>query len=154
MWERLVITHNVLISVHGDECMQGGICMVAIVKVDATACIYNLPWLLIVNSIYGVTSLIRQLGISSIFLKNHTLSRKNQVHAYCSTSMMLYISALQSQVVNGRQLFRHSIRASFTYHLSGKHCKRMASLYKHTGNTLGGVSPTWKSKSKISRIEF
>ena len=52
-----------------------------------------------------------------------------------------YISALQSQVVNGRQLFRHSIRAHFTYRVGGKHCKRMASLYKHMGNTLGGISP-------------
>ena len=29
--------------------------------------------------------------------------------------MMLHISALQSQVVQGRQLFRHGIHAHFTY---------------------------------------
>ena len=55
--------------------------------------------------------------------------------------MMLHISALQSQVVNGR-LFRHSIRAHRTYRVGGKHCKLMASLYKHMGNTLGGISPS------------
>ena len=46
-------------------------------------------------------------------------------------AMMLHVSALQNQVVKGRQSFRHSIRAHFTYRVGGKHCKRMASLYKH-----------------------
>ena len=80
------------------------------------------------------------------FLKEpHTKQKKNKcmhtTDAYCSTSMMLHISALQGQVVNGRQSFRHTIRAHFTYRVGGKHCKRIASLYKHMGNTLGSISP-------------
>ena len=35
----------------------------------------------------------RIVGVSDLFKKNHTLRRKKQVHAYCSTSMTLYISA-------------------------------------------------------------
>ena len=65
------------------------------------------------------------------------------MHAATHLYMMLHISALQIQVVKGRQLFRHSIHAHFTYHVprGRKRCKRMASLYKHIGNTLGGISP-------------
>ena len=68
-------------------------------------------------------------------------TKQKKVHAYC----MQYIqdaASLQSQVVKGRQLFRHRIHAHFTYRVGGKHCKRMASLY-NMGNTLGlgGISP-------------
>ena len=31
--------------------------------------------------------------------------------------LMLHVSALHSQLVKGRQLFRHSIHAHFTYHV-------------------------------------
>ena len=71
------------------------------------------------------------------------------VHAYCSTSMMLHVSALQSQVVKSRQVFRYSLHAHVTYHVGGKHCKRMASPYKHMGNTIGGHTSYLKVKIKI-----
>ena len=51
--------------------------------------------------------------------------------------MMLHISALQSQVVKGRHLFRYSVHAHFTYRVGGKHCKRMASLRKHGKHSRG-----------------
>ena len=35
------------------------------------------------------------------------------MHAYCSTFMMLHIGALQSLVVKGRQVFRHSTADSY-----------------------------------------
>ena len=69
----------------------------------------------------------KRINLAPPFFKRpHTKQKK--VHAYCSTCMMLHISALQIQVVKGRQSFRHSIHAHFTYRVGGKHCKRMASL--------------------------
>ena len=65
----------------------------------------------------------------NLFKQLTTLSRK-KVHACCNISMMLHVSALQSQVVKSRQLFRRNIH-TLIHHLrtvwAEKHCQRMAS---------------------------
>ena len=40
-------------------------------------------------------------------------------------------------------------------HVGGKHCKRMASLYKHMGGTLGGsILKVWVKKIRAQIIEL
>ena len=73
-------------------------------------------------------ALINYMHIVVFFLKNrHTKQKK-------SASIMLHISALQSQVVKGRQLLRHSIHAHFTYPRTA-----WAQTHGFPINTLGGI---------------
>ena len=60
----------------------------------------------------------------------------------------IYEAAYKCFVVNGHQVFSHSIHAHFMYHVGGKHCKRMASLYKYMGDAQVAIN-LLRCESKI-----
>ena len=87
------------------------------------------------------------------FFKGRTTLSTKQVHAY-SDKRFAKSSGKRSSSI---QAYAHSIHDHFTYPVGGKHCKRMASIYKHNygKHSRGrGISPIWKWKSKFPSVRL